>query len=590
MKRRIISLLLAMCVCIACLPISVSAAAPEWSAAYRDFILSGRYVNAFKYESSYYPLDEPWGTSTKWVMLLDMDKDDTPELLISNGHDAQLERASYIFTYSGGQIHYIGSGPDYPIYYPGTSVPGISGDYAPNGGADTHTVGYRWKEGNTIQRETVYTCDMYGNNVVQITTNDELFRVCRAGGEGLYKTGIDLSELNSANWDSFVNTAIPGTIPDTPTVKPSFTDVPAGAFYAVPVAWAVENDITSGTSSTTFGPNAACTRGQIVTFLWRAAGKPEPSGSCTPFADVRPSDYFYKAVLWAVENDITAGTDSTHFSPNAVCTRGQAVTFLWRAAGEPGNSLSYNPFKDVKPSAYYYDAVLWAADNGITSGTSGRLFSPEDRCNRGQIVTFLYRHYVEPADVVLPVPEEEIYKSITGSLYKAKTSLYDINDDGTDELFVLYGEDSGKKAIMFSIYTINNSTVMPIVENEVLQMMASVPSGGVGIVEKAGKRYLYTCGRNSGYTPPHDGQPGHTSRTGTLMLYSVSGAKLTLAEKIEYQMVVPNETATPSETTITRTVSGKSSSMSYQQYKIWVDSLTWKMRLGSTEGKVNAYF
>ena len=179
--------------------------------------------------------------------------------------------------------------------------------------------------------------------------------------------------------------------PSAPTNP--FVDVKQGAYYYDPVLWAINHDpqITNGTSPTTFSPNANCTRGQIVTFLWRAKGQPEPKRTDNPFVDVNPSDYYYKAVLWAVEQEITNGTDATHFSPNASCTRGQAVTFLWRAEGKPAQSGGANSFTDVKPGQYYYDAVLWAVKNGITNGTSATTFSPDATCIRGQIVTFLYR-------------------------------------------------------------------------------------------------------------------------------------------------------------------------------------------------------
>ena len=178
-----------------------------------------------------------------------------------------------------------------------------------------------------------------------------------------------------------------------PDYKPpvNFNDVKAGAYYADAVAWAVANGITSGTSSTTFSPDEGCTRGQVVTFLWRAAGSPEPTGAKNPFRDVKESDYFYKAVMWAVENGVTSGTSSTTFSPNNVCTRGQIVTFQWRANGQPKPKGSANPFKDVKADDYFYSAVLWAVENNVTAGTSKTTFSPNDTCTRGQVVTFLFR-------------------------------------------------------------------------------------------------------------------------------------------------------------------------------------------------------
>lgn len=172
-----------------------------------------------------------------------------------------------------------------------------------------------------------------------------------------------------------------------------FTDVAPGSYYYDAVLWAVENGITSGTSATTFSPRASCTRAQTVTFLWRAAGSPAASGT-NPFTDVSPNAYYYDAVLWAVQNGITNGTSATTFSPDAVVTRGQNVTFLWRWAGSLAADQS-NSFTDVASDAYYYDAVLWAADEGVTAGTSATTFSPDDPCLRSQIVTFLYRYMVE---------------------------------------------------------------------------------------------------------------------------------------------------------------------------------------------------
>ena len=174
------------------------------------------------------------------------------------------------------------------------------------------------------------------------------------------------------------------------TVNP-FTDVTSGAYYYDAVLWAVENGVTVGTSTTTFSPLDACTRAQIVTFLWRAAGSPEPTITSCDFTDVFEGAYYYKAVLWAVENSITAGTSVTTFSPKESCTRAQVVTFLYRYAGSPSVSATSCAFSDISSSAYYYIAVLWAAETGVTAGTSATTFSPSDTCTRGQIVTFLYR-------------------------------------------------------------------------------------------------------------------------------------------------------------------------------------------------------
>ena len=173
-----------------------------------------------------------------------------------------------------------------------------------------------------------------------------------------------------------------------------FTDVEADAYYAEAVLWAVEMGITNGYgSATTFCPDITCTRGQIVTFLWRANGSPEPASLTNPFTDVSADAYYYKAVLWAVENGITAGYGSDDiFNPDGECTRGQVATFLWRAEGKPAVDTANNPFVDVTSDAYYYDAVLWAVGNGVTNGYgSANTFCPDVSCTRGQIVTFLCR-------------------------------------------------------------------------------------------------------------------------------------------------------------------------------------------------------
>ena len=175
------------------------------------------------------------------------------------------------------------------------------------------------------------------------------------------------------------------------TEQPAFSDVEEGEYYFDAVCWAVRNGITTGTSATEFSPEEGCTRGQVVTFLWRAAGEPEPEKAVNPFTDVKESDYFYKAVLWAVEKGITLGTSQNTFSPEDTCTRGQIVTFLYRSEGSPAPTSSANPFGDVKDGDYFKDAVLWAVEKGITLGTTAKTFSPSDTCTRGQVVTFLYR-------------------------------------------------------------------------------------------------------------------------------------------------------------------------------------------------------
>ena len=170
----------------------------------------------------------------------------------------------------------------------------------------------------------------------------------------------------------------------------SFVDVAKSDYYYDAVKWAVENGVTTGVTDTIFAPGNPCTRAQTVTFLWRAAGMPQAANRVNPFTDVSVNDYYYEAVLWAVENGITGGTTATTFSPNATCTRAQVVTFLWRYSKEDASILPM--FTDVAEGDYYYGAVAWAVENGVTTGVTDTTFAPGNPCTRGQIVTFLYRY------------------------------------------------------------------------------------------------------------------------------------------------------------------------------------------------------
>ncbi len=172
----------------------------------------------------------------------------------------------------------------------------------------------------------------------------------------------------------------------------AFNDVSSNDYFYRAVLWAVSKGITSGTTATTFSPNTTCTRAQTVTFLWRAMGSPEPTTTANPFTDVSVDAYYYKAVLWAVEKGITSGTSATTFSPDAVCSRAQVATFLWRAEGSPLVNFTMN-FTDIPADSYYAEAVRWAVGEGITSGTGAATFSPAADCTRAQIVTFLFRQF-----------------------------------------------------------------------------------------------------------------------------------------------------------------------------------------------------
>ena len=229
------------------------------------------------------------------------------------------------------------------------------------------------------------------------TTSAETTAVAQISGK-LYGTNLDTKGTLKVDGKSSDSSVLAGTVPNVSTTQPTkptgtnpFTDVASSAYYYDAVLWAVENGVTSGTSATTFSPNDPCTRAQIVTFLWRASGSPKSTTTTNPFKDVQAGAYYYDAVLWAVEKGITSGTSADTFSPNDSCTRAQTVTFLWRSAGSPKPAASSNPFTDVQSGTYYYDAVLWAVENSITSGTGANTFSPADTVTRGQTVTFLYR-------------------------------------------------------------------------------------------------------------------------------------------------------------------------------------------------------
>ena len=173
----------------------------------------------------------------------------------------------------------------------------------------------------------------------------------------------------------------------------TFPDVAEGSYCDEAVKWAVKNGITLGFANGLFAPGQSCTRAQIVTFLWRAAGSPAPKTTVNPFQDIQESMFCYQAVLWAVENGVTKGTTETTFSPNDTCTRGQSVTFLYRAVGM--QTESQVTFPDVAADSYCADAVAWAVENGVTKGLANGLFGPNENCTRGQIVTFLYRAYTK---------------------------------------------------------------------------------------------------------------------------------------------------------------------------------------------------
>lgn len=257
-------------------------------------------------------------------------------------------------------------------------------------------------EGTPVQEDPVITAKAGANGTITPSGNvtvkagaDQAFAIQPNSGYTVSKVLVDGTDVGAVTSYTFKNVTANHTIEAVfakVEAKPTnpFVDVAEGTYYYDPVLWAVANGITSGVDTTHFDPNGTCTRAHAVTFLWRAAGQPEPKTTQMPFKDVKAGSYYEKAVLWAVENKITNGTSTTTFSPDENCTRAQIVTFLWRSEGEPYASDSNNPFTDIA-SDYYMDAVFWAVKEGITNGTTPTTFSPNDRCTRAQIVTFIYR-------------------------------------------------------------------------------------------------------------------------------------------------------------------------------------------------------
>ena len=276
---------------------------------------------------------------------------------------------------------------DYRVY---RFIPDVSGKYdiyTPTGNVVTDLEGNR-----VFNNFTIGVADESGNLIDQVHYNNEVDSSGRAWS-GVY-VNLNPNTYYYIYVYNFVNT--PNSVIDSfihleLNTRNPFPDVLATDYYFDPIILAVRNGITEGLPDGTFAPHGVCTRGQIVTFLWRAAGKPQPQSRVNPFTDVHQSDFFYQAVLWAVEEGITKGLSMYEFGPNEGCTRGQVVTFLYRFYNSPPLATLNNPFMDVDKLDFYYDAVLWAVDREVTTGTGFRQFSPNDFCTRAQIVTFIYR-------------------------------------------------------------------------------------------------------------------------------------------------------------------------------------------------------
>ena len=272
--------------------------------------------------------------------------------------------ASWSYNYSGGSSSY---DPTYSVSTPSKTEHG-SVTVSPKNASKGDTVTVTVKPNSGYVLETLTVTDKNGN---ELTLKDK--------GNGKYTFTMPAGKVE-----------VKATFMEDNSMLNFFYDVPNNAYFYEAVKWAVKNGITTGVGNDLFAPEQPCTRAQIVTFLWRAAGSPEPKGASS-FADVAAGSYYAKAVAWAVENGITTGTGDGKFSPDATCTRAQAVTFLARALSAKASGKA--EFSDVPADSYFADAVAWAAANGVTEGIGGGLFGSDNDCTRGQIVTFLYRAY-----------------------------------------------------------------------------------------------------------------------------------------------------------------------------------------------------
>ena len=275
----------------------------------------------------------------------------------------------------------------------------------PTGSTGNRTYAAHWRYNGSGHSYSYYTIKATAGaggsispsgNVSVREGRDQTFTITPDKGYAVANVKIDGKSIGAAKSYTFENVSRTHTI-EVIFMKANgnpqtgvFVDVATGSYYEDAVDWAVGNGITQGTDATHFAPDGICTRAQAVAFLWRAAGSPKPETRTMPFADVPAGSYYYDAVLWAVENGIAKGTSDTTFSPNMTCTRAQIVAFLWRSEKSPAAGTA-NPFADVKSAAYYADAVLWAVKENITRGTTNTTFSPDADCTRAQIVTFLWR-------------------------------------------------------------------------------------------------------------------------------------------------------------------------------------------------------
>jgi len=311
------------------------------------------------------------------------------------------------------------------------------------------------------------------------------------------------------------------------------TDVKETDYFYEPVEWALEKEITTGVGNDLFRPENTCTRAQVVTFLWRAKGCPEPTATENPFKDISPKDYYYKAVLWAAEQGITTGVTKDRFAPEKGCTRAQVVTFLWRGESKPQISPVQNPFKDVGEDTYYSTAVAWAVKQGITTGKTKDKFAPEDLCTRGQIVTFLYR-----AKDLFPQEYGPYYPVLQSLIEKQDTSFlgqgifFDLDGNGVDELLYMYRVRDGHE-MRCAVYTIQDGKAVALLEDHSFGWLVGGNAAVLALTKINGQTYLCVCAKY--YEPGHNEEYTFIDNTSyDWEFYRLTDNGLIFTDKYEY--------------------------------------------------------
>ena len=424
MKRICLCLLLVLLLSLSLLtPALAWDANDDWYDAYAAFVLDGGYRK-----------DREYSVNAEWPVrftLYALDGDLCPELLLRDPLRAMAQEPYDVFTWRGGAVTYIGrlgirGGALH--YAPGLGRDGV---FSYDGSLGYYTAWYYTMRDGSVESQRVM--ESVGETLPRKdtwTTSDETlraaFRMAYDGPVTAYSDqgalpACSVEEIRGMGWETFA-------LGSSGTAK--FYDVPMTAWFAPAAGWAAEQGVASGTAAGYFTPDGACTRAQMVTFLWRAAGKPEATQQ-TAFRDVSAGAYYAQAVAWAVESGVTQGTAPGVFSPNTAVTRAQAVTFLHRAAGLP--DAAGETFTDVPANAWFAEAVSWASAAGVTRGTGGGRFSPNQACTRDQIVTFLYR-------AALAVPGETVRGILTArhlAVGEPARATHTYRDDAQESLALI---------------------------------------------------------------------------------------------------------------------------------------------------------